>query len=307
MRSPNRLTSLTTRLPLERMPDKAAQAAAAKAAKERGTTLYGEKKYREAVDAFSEAIKSAPKDDEELATYHSNRAAALLQLNDAKRAKKDAQKCVDLRPLWPRGWSRLGAATEMLGDDAAAERAYEKLVSLAPDNMDARRSLSQVRARIAANPSGRGRRSGSGASSSFGWSMPSMPSMPSFSVGDIGATIGAVGGMARMRYARMTPNEQLVAKCVLAVVGFYVFKHVSRALGFGGYGGGYYDPYDDFGGGFSFTTIIGLAALYYAHKNGASIWNLLTIANMFGLTNGGGRRRRYGGYGGYGRPGGMFF
>jgi len=278
------------------MSDSAARVTAARRAKERGSDLYKSGKWRDAADAFGEAIKIAPRDDEDVAVYHSNRAAALLQLGDAKAARSDAEKCVRLRPHWARGWSRVAAACEMLQDDAGAERALEKLISLDADNADARRNLNAVRARM---------RERGGASR--GWRMPSMPSMP-----DVSATAAAGAAFCRMRYARATPNEQLAVKCALGVLAYFVFKRVASVFGFGGYGygsyGGGYDPYD--GGGFSLYTLLGVVALYYAHKSGASWWNLLSIANMFGLT-GGGRRRGYGGYGGYGRPGfggpGMFF
>lgn len=290
------------------MSERAARHAAAKTAKERGSASYRDGDYQEAVKAFSEAIKIAPKDDEDLAVYHSNRAAAYLRLNDARSAKKDADVCVKARPLWARGWSRVAAACEMLGDDAGAEKAYEKLISLDGDNADARRSLRAVRERLATRGA-RGRPGG-------GFKIPSIPSFSMPSLADAGVAVAAGISMAKMRYDRMSPNQQLAVKCILGVVIYMVFTRVYRFLGFGRYS--YYDDYyDDVGfggGGFSLYSIIGVVALYYAHKSGASWWNLLSIAQMFGLT-GGGRRRGYGGYGryggmpgmgGFGRPG-MFF
>ena len=270
--------------------DREARARAARAAKERGTNLYTAKNYAEAIKAYDEAIAIAPKDDEDLAVYRSNRSACYLQLNDAKKAMADAEICVKLRPTWARGWSRLAAAKVMLLDDVGAERALEKWVSYAPDNLDARRQLMEVRERLATNP----RR----ASTSGGWkpSMPSMPSMPSLN--GLGAAALAVVSMARMRYDRGTPNERLVVHCVLSVLAYYV---ATRWFGVGSGGGyGYDDYYDSYGSGFSLWTLIGIGALYSAWKSGASIWTLLSIANMFGIGNGG--RRGYGrGYGGYGR------
>ncbi len=285
------------------MSERASRAAAAKRAKERGGELYAQKRWDDAIGAFGEAIAVAPKDDEDVAVYHSNRAAAYLQRGDAasaKRAKADASVCVKARPHWARGWSRMATACEMLSDDVGAERAYEKLISLSPENADARKSLAALRKRMRDRPK----------RSSSGWRMPSMPSMPSMpTFEDATASAASVVSMARMRYDRMSPNGQLVVKCVLGVFVYYVLRFLARILGFGGYGyGGYgYDAYDDLGGGgFSLTTLIGVVALYYAHKSGASWWNLLSIANMFGLT-GGGRRRGYGGYGrGYGRGYGGF-
>ena len=285
------------------MSERTSRLAAAKAAKERGSALYAQQKWRDAADAFGEAIKIAPKDDEDLAIYRSNRAAAYLQLGDARSARRDAEQCIKDRPLWARGWSRLAAACEMLEDDAGAEKAYEKLVSLDADNVDARRSLSAVRERLA-NGQARGRGGGSAFS---GWSMPSMPSFSMPSASDVVATVAAGAAMAKMRYDRMTPNQQLAVKCVMGVALYLIFTRVTRMLGFGRYGGGYYDYDDwgDYGSGFSLYSLLGIVALYYAHKSGASWWNLLSIAQMFGLT-GGRRRGGYGGYGGYGMPYGGF-
>jgi hypothetical protein len=43
-------------------------------------------------------------------------------------------------------------------------------------------------------------------------------------------------------------------------------------------------------------TVVALALLYLAYKQGASPYALMMLANMLGLT--GGRRRGYGGFGG---------
>ena len=230
------------------MSERASRAAAAKRAKERGGELYAQKRWDDAIGAFGEAIAVAPKDDEDVAVYHSNRAAAYLQRGDAasaKRAKADASVCVKARPHWARGWSRMATACEMLSDDVGAERAYEKLISLSPENADARKSLAALRKRMGDRPK----------RSSSGWRMPSMPSMPTFE--DATASAASVVSMARMRYDRMSPNGQLVVKCVLGVFVYYVLRFLARILGFGGYGyGGYgYDAYDDLGGGgFSLTS-----------------------------------------------------
>ena len=154
------------------MSERASRAAAAKKAKERGGELYAQKRWDDAIGAFGEAIAVAPKDDEDVAVYHSNRAAAYLQRGDAasaKRAKADASVCVKARPHWARGWSRMATACEMLSDDVGAERAYEKLISLSPENADVRKSLAALRKRMGDRPK----------RSSSGWRMPSMPSMPS--------------------------------------------------------------------------------------------------------------------------------
>lgn len=47
--------------------------------------------------------------------YFSNRSAAYLKLGDAKsKALKDAERCMELAPKWPKSYSRLGAAQHAL-------------------------------------------------------------------------------------------------------------------------------------------------------------------------------------------------
>ena len=74
------------------MSERASRAAAAKRAKERGGELYAQKRWDDAIGAFGEAIAVAPKDDEDVAVYHSNRAAAYLQRGDAASAKRAFSK-----------------------------------------------------------------------------------------------------------------------------------------------------------------------------------------------------------------------
>lgn len=55
--------------------------------------------------------------------YFSNRSAAYLKIGDAKsKALKDAERCMELAPQWPKSYSRLGAAQYALRRfDAAVE------------------------------------------------------------------------------------------------------------------------------------------------------------------------------------------
>lgn len=55
--------------------------------------------------------------------FYSNRSAALLALGRHREALADGKKCVELRPTWPKGFARVGAAfsalehfTEVQGD-----------------------------------------------------------------------------------------------------------------------------------------------------------------------------------------------
>lgn len=88
----------------------------------KGNAAFGAGSFQEAVEHFSEAIKI----DASNHVYFSNRSAAYASLRDYRAALADAQKTVELKPDWARGYSRLGAAYYGLDqlDDAAT--AYSK-------------------------------------------------------------------------------------------------------------------------------------------------------------------------------------
>uniref|UniRef100_H3GTA3 J domain-containing protein n=1 Tax=Phytophthora ramorum TaxID=164328 RepID=H3GTA3_PHYRM len=73
--------------------------------------------------------------DPENAVYLSNRSAAYLALGDARgKALKDAEKCIELRPDWWKGYSRKGAAQHALQRYDAARATYNEGLKLEPDN-----------------------------------------------------------------------------------------------------------------------------------------------------------------------------
>eukprot|EP00633_Aureoumbra_lagunensis_P003914 CAMPEP_0197316918 /NCGR_PEP_ID=MMETSP0891-20130614/44861_1 /TAXON_ID=44058 ORGANISM="Aureoumbra lagunensis, Strain CCMP1510" /NCGR_SAMPLE_ID=MMETSP0891 /ASSEMBLY_ACC=CAM_ASM_000534 /LENGTH=154 /DNA_ID=CAMNT_0042806637 /DNA_START=21 /DNA_END=486 /DNA_ORIENTATION=+ len=91
---------------------------------EKGRELYKEQKYVEAIDAFSKAIDSAEYDD--LAALHSNRCACYMQLRKYDQAVEDAETCTQVKPIWSKGWARLGAAKQAQAKFLEAASAYEK-------------------------------------------------------------------------------------------------------------------------------------------------------------------------------------
>jgi tetratricopeptide (TPR) repeat protein len=101
---------------------------AAEQAKERGNRAFAAGRFSEAAADFSEAIAvhaRQPATPINVHVYHSNRSAAYLKLGDAPRALADAELCVALKPDWPKGYSRQGAALYQLGRFADAQRAYQ--------------------------------------------------------------------------------------------------------------------------------------------------------------------------------------
>ncbi len=93
-------------------PEAAARAAAAKAT---GDTAFAAGDFRRAAAAYAAALT----DDPGAAPLHANRSVALLQAGDVAGAVAAAERCCALRPDWPKGCYRLGAALH------AAERFEE--------------------------------------------------------------------------------------------------------------------------------------------------------------------------------------
>ncbi|TMW56732.1 hypothetical protein Poli38472_006742 [Pythium oligandrum] len=96
-----------------------------------GNRLLAEKDFRGAVQMYTRAIELDPDN----AVYYSNRSAAYLAMGDERgNALRDADKCIELRPDWWKGYSRKGAAEHALQRFDAARATYQKGLELDPDN-----------------------------------------------------------------------------------------------------------------------------------------------------------------------------
>ncbi|VAH95753.1 unnamed protein product [Triticum turgidum subsp. durum] len=97
-----------------------------------GAKAVEEKDYAGASKFYSEAVKVDPKD----ATLYSNRSLCHLRIGDAHDALVDADACIRLRPDWPKGYCRKGAALTVLKDHKEACDAYMAAVKLDPSNQE---------------------------------------------------------------------------------------------------------------------------------------------------------------------------
>ena len=76
------------------------------------------------------------------------RSGAYASKLDFENALKDAEKCVELKSDWPKGWSRKGYAAFQLGDYATAMESYKKGLELDPNNSACLEGLENIRTRI---------------------------------------------------------------------------------------------------------------------------------------------------------------
>ncbi|GIL86810.1 hypothetical protein Vretimale_15617 [Volvox reticuliferus] len=110
--------------------------------KAKGNTAFSAGNFEDAVKYFTEAIGVDPSNH----VLYSNRSAAHASLKHYTAALSDAKKCVELKPDWAKGYSRLGAAHYGLTDFAEAAEAYEKGLTLDPSNEQLKSGLSEAQA-----------------------------------------------------------------------------------------------------------------------------------------------------------------
>jgi stress-induced-phosphoprotein 1 len=117
-------------------------------AKAKGNTAFSAGRFEEAAKHFTDAIALAPSNH----VLYSNRSAALASLHRYSDALADAQKTVELKPDWAKGYSRLGAAHLGLGDADSAVAAYQKGLALDPSNEGLKAGLEDAKKAAAAPP-----------------------------------------------------------------------------------------------------------------------------------------------------------
>ncbi|KAI4595263.1 Hsp90 cochaperone [Pestalotiopsis sp. 9143b] len=106
-----------------------------------GNKAIAEKKFDEAIDAFTKAIEI----DGSNHVLYSNRSAAYASKKEWSNALKDAEKTTEIKPDWPRGWGRKGAALHGSGDLLGAHDAYEEGLKQDPNNAGLKSSLASVK------------------------------------------------------------------------------------------------------------------------------------------------------------------
>jgi len=141
----------------EACPDKMESKEASEAEKEQaqklkneGNAFMKEKKYQEAVDKYSEAIKV-----QESAVFYCNRAAAYTSMENYEEALQDCKKAISFDPDYSKAYSRMGLIYSKINLFAESENCYEKALKLEPDNESYKKNIQIVKDKLkeqAGNP-----------------------------------------------------------------------------------------------------------------------------------------------------------
>ncbi|WAR18977.1 STIP1-like protein [Mya arenaria] len=97
--------------------------------KKEGNKALAESNYEEALRLYTEALTL-----DNNAVLYSNRSAAYSKAGNHLKALEDAEKVIELKPDWMKGWSRKGTALCYLNRYEEAKIAFEEGLKIEPDN-----------------------------------------------------------------------------------------------------------------------------------------------------------------------------
>lgn len=108
--------------------------------KAKGNAALQAKNFSEAIEMYTEAIKL----DASNHVFYSNRSAAHLSNGDAEAALADGNKCIEVKPDWPKAYGRKGAALHALKKYAEAEETYQAGLTACPGDASLTSGLKEV-------------------------------------------------------------------------------------------------------------------------------------------------------------------
>merc|ERR1712193_39738 len=115
--------------------------------KSEGNQLMKDKKFKEAIERYSEAINV-----QESAIYYCNRAAAYTSLENYEEALQDCKKAISFEPDYSKAYSRMGLIYSKINLYAESENCYEKALKLEPDNESYKKNLEIVKEKLKEAP-----------------------------------------------------------------------------------------------------------------------------------------------------------
>ncbi|KAI8805329.1 hypothetical protein BJ742DRAFT_412327 [Cladochytrium replicatum] len=165
----------------------------AEALKGQGNKAMAERKYKEAIDLYTQAIALHPTN----AVFYGNRAAAYSQIGDHSKAVEDSKQALQIDPDYSKAYSRMAHGYFCMNKYAEAVDAYEKGIKLDPTNESMQKSLSVARSKLASSTS-------SSESSRQATPMDESPTVPA------GGTGGLPSMPPGMDFASMLGNPQFM-------------------------------------------------------------------------------------------------
>lgn len=124
--------------------------AAAAEHKAKGNTEFKAGNWADAITHFTNAIKEDPNDH----VFYSNRSGCYVNMKQGSEALADAKTCVEKNPTWAKGYGRLGAAYDLLGNQAEALASYEKGLEIDPSNANCKAEAARLQQRQGAPGAG---------------------------------------------------------------------------------------------------------------------------------------------------------
>merc|ERR1712032_1485065 len=116
----------------------------AEEAKQRGNTHFRKKEWPQAVEAYEEAVKRAPKN----ASIRNNLAAALCKIMDFNGAKREIEVALEQDPKYVKAWTRKGDIEVLMKENHKAMVSYKNGLQFDPENIACKDGLRKVTAMI---------------------------------------------------------------------------------------------------------------------------------------------------------------
>jgi stress-induced-phosphoprotein 1 len=116
----------------------------AEEAKQQGNTYFRNKEWPQAVEAYEEAVKRAPKN----ATIRNNLAAALCKIMDFNGAKREIEVALEQDPKYVKAWTRKGDIEVLMKENHKAMASYKNGLQFEPENIACKEGLRKVTAMV---------------------------------------------------------------------------------------------------------------------------------------------------------------
>jgi histone-lysine N-methyltransferase SETD3 len=110
--------------------------------KDQGNRCFAQQRFKEAVELFTKAIEEDPSNH----VLYSNRSAAFSAMQEGKLALDDAEKVIELKSDWPKGFLRRGIAFEALYKYPEAHASFQEGLKMDPEDATLTKKVSELSA-----------------------------------------------------------------------------------------------------------------------------------------------------------------